>query len=138
MFLPPFKRLSVEDFKDQTKWIAKLLFPINQVFLSLANGLQHGITFKDNIACQIQIVSFNNNSTELSPTHPIKFLLTSLNTAPVGLWLVSAVDSSAVPQALTTAPFATWNYNSQSRQIYITAVSGLVAGQAYRLTFIII
>jgi len=137
MFLPPIKRLTEEDFKDQSSWIGKLIYPINQVFQSLANGLQKNITFSENIYCQMVTLQFNNNAGELSSDRPQKILY-SLSTSPKGLWITNCQDISQSPQPLTGAVFASWQYNSSTNQIYITSISGLVANQKYSISLIII
>ena len=134
MQLPPIKRLLTEDFKGEEKWIAKLLFPLNQLFQALSTGLQNGITFQENIASQIHTVTFNNNSAEL----PIIFRST-MDKAPIGIWVIDVKDVSASPQALSSGVFVTSReYDSANDQHKIISLSGLVSGQQYKVTFVLI
>lgn len=137
MRLPPIKRLSVEDFKGQEKWIGKLLTPLNQIFQSLSGGLQHNLTFTENIASQLISVRFNNNSAELSPSHPIR-ITNALLTKPSCVFVGQALDISNIPQPLSGSVFPTWSYDSAHNQLVISALSGLVASQTYEITFLII
>lgn len=48
MKLPIFKRIVREDIKDAPDWVANLIYPINQVFETVYNTLNRGVTFQDN------------------------------------------------------------------------------------------
>jgi hypothetical protein len=134
MLLPPLNRLSVSSFKGQESWISALLYPLNQLFQSLTSGLQNGITFKDNIACIVKTLNFNNNVNAF----PIKFQNT-LSTAPMGVWVINIQDVSNSPKALTNPVCVTsWQFVPNTRTVNINAVSGLISGQQYNLTVVVI
>lgn len=132
MQLPPLIKLLVEDFKEEQKWIGRLLFPLNQLFQSLTDGLNKGITFSENIACQIHTANFNNSSASL----PLLFKST-LSTVPIGILVVKVQDSSATPQALTEAVFPIWTYISGTNQISVSSLTGLISKQQYSVTFLV-
>lgn len=131
MQLPPLNRLLVEDFKAEQSWIGRLLYPLNQLFQSLTTGLNKGITFNENIACQIYTVNFNNNTASL----PLLFKST-LASPPIGVLVVNVRDISATPTTFG-AVFPTWGYLSGANQVNVSSLSGLVSRQQYSITFLV-
>lgn len=129
--LPAIKRLTTEDFKDQTSWIGKLLAPLNDFMSSVAGALNRGLTFTDNFAAQVKELEFTVDAN----TYPLKFLCT-LSTKPVGLWIVKAEHAANTPSTLTTAVWADWSY--VNGQVLINSFSGLTPGQKYRICVILI
>lgn len=137
MKLPPIRRLAVEDFPDQKQWIGRLLTPLNSILQSLSVGIQHNITFQDNIASQLITLTFTNNSSELGTANPQKFLVT-LQSKPTQIIVGQAQDVSNAPQSLAGAVFPTWAYQSSSNQVVISAFSGLVSGQRYQINLLVL
>lgn len=134
MQLPPIKRLLTEDFKSEDKWIGKLLFPLNQLLQSLSTGLQNGLTFQENISSQVKTVTFNNNTGEF----PIVFKNT-LKNSPIGCWVIDVEDISSSPQSLSSAVTVTGRtFDSANNQHRILSLSGLVSGQQYKVSFVLI
>jgi hypothetical protein len=129
--IPPIKRLTTEDFKDQTSWIGKLLTPLNDFMSSTVASLNRGLTFTDNFAAQVKTLTFTVDAN----TYPIKFLCTTA-AKPIGLWVVSAREVSSNPSTLTTAVFADWSYSNG--QVVINNFSGLTSGLKYDVCVIIV
>ena len=129
--IPPIKRLTTEDFKDQTSWIGKLLSPLNEFMASTVQALNRGLTFSDNFAAQVKTLTFTVDAN----TYPMKFLCTT-GTKPMGLWVVSAKEVADNPATLTTAVFADWSY--VNGQIVINNISGLTSGHKYDICVIIV
>ncbi len=129
--IPPIKRLSTEDFKDQTSWIGKLLTPLNEFMSTTVAALNRGLTFSDNLAAQVKTLTI----TASADAYPLKFLCT-LNSRPQGLWIVSVRDHASTPLTLTTAVFADWDY--ANGQVIINNITGLTAGRKYDICVIII
>ena len=132
MQLPPLNQLLVQDFQGEQSWIGRLLFPLNQLFQSLTNGFNKGITFQDNISCTIYTVNFNNNSSSF----PILFK-SGISTVPQGLLVINVQDISNAPQALAGAVFPSWTYLSRTSQVNVSSLTGLVSKQQYAVTFLV-
>lgn len=129
--IPPLKRLTTEDFKEQSSWISSLLSPLNDFMSSVVGALNKGLTFTDNMSAQVKELEF----THTADAYPVKFLST-LTAKPVGLWVVSAVEVAASPSTITSAVWADWSF--QNGQVYINNFSGLTSGRKYRICVIII
>lgn len=132
MRIPAIKRLTTEDFKDQTSWIGKLLQPLNEFMATVVQSLNKGLTFSDNFNAQIKELEF---TLQASGTYPLKFLVTT-SSKPTGLWVLRAEHVAGTPSTFTTAVWADWYY--QDGQVYIKNLSGLTTGQKYRISVIII
>jgi hypothetical protein len=123
--IPPLKRLTAEDFKDQSVWIGKLLGPLNDFMNTVVTFLQ------DSIKHQVKELEF----TQATDVYPIKFT-SALPTAPVGLWVVKAQENDSSPATLTSAIWAHWEY--KNGLVQINSFSGLTNGQKYKISVIII
>lgn len=131
MRLPPIKKLIIEDYPSQKSWIDRLIYPLNQFMTAISSGLQNGLTFEENITSQVYTVEFNNNTAEFPILFTFKF-----QSKPFGLFIVNIQDVTRIPLPFASAVFPTWTFLDQTRQIRISAISGLVANQRYSLTVI--
>lgn len=129
--LPPIKRLTTEDFKDQASWIGKLLLPLNDFMSTVSRALSKGLTFTDNFSAQVRELVH----TESADAYPVKFLST-LPSRPVGLWVVRARDMATTPQTLAGGVSADWDF--KDGQVIINKFTGLTTGRKYDLCVIII
>lgn len=57
--MPPLRRITAEDFKEQASWIEKLIQPINSYFEANSQALNKGLTIGDNFAGAIKTVELN-------------------------------------------------------------------------------
>lgn len=115
--IPPIRRISIEDFKDQADWIGKLLVPINLFFDLTSSNLNRSLTIADNFAGDLRVV-------ELDGTYPLALSWTLL-AKPVAVMVGQAVRSDGSASTLTTAVQVQWSFN-QSRQLSIDGVVGIV------------
>jgi hypothetical protein len=129
--IPPIKRLSTEDFKDQTSWIGRLLQPLNDFMSATVQALNKGLTFGDNFSAQVKELEFTLDANSF----PMKFLCT-LPSRPKGLWVVGARHVAGTPDTLSTAIYADWDYSDG--QVIIRNLSGLTSGKKYYICVIII
>lgn len=112
--LPAFKRLVTEDFASESKWIGKLLQPINQFFANVVIALNKNLTFAENFAAQVNRVSIQIVNTTDRPTYtdnfPVKYAW-NLPAKPSAIWVVNAVDNKTASSAAITDPvYASWTY----------------------------
>lgn len=123
------KKLSVEDFKEQQSWIAKLLQPLNDFFSQVNQGFNNGLTVEDNLSQEIKEIKFLNDSTNFPLSFKTKFA-----SNPKGLTLIYCVDSSNTD--LTVQPCLNWSYNNGI--ITIRSITGLVSSSTYTIRVLVI
>jgi hypothetical protein len=128
--VPPVRRISTEDFKEQSGWIEKLVAPINSYFEQMTTALNRGLTVNDNMAGEIRTV-------EVDGTYPLK-LAWSLGRPSVVIVGNTALSSGA-SLTLTDAVQVQWSYN-QSGQLQIDNVVGVTpsATTKYKLTLLVL
>ncbi len=129
--IPPIKRLTTEDFKDQTSWIGKLIQPLNEFMSSVSLALTRGLTFSENMAAQVKDVKV----THAASAYPLKFLY-DLSSKPQGALVVRVVEVSDTPSVLSNAVYADWDY--RDGQVIINNFTGLTNGNTYNVRVIIL
>lgn len=130
--IPPLKRLSTEEFKDQSSWIGRLLSPLNDFFNHIAFAFNNQLTFKDNLFSEIREIDLNVLA---SGTYPYYFKC-KFKSKPVGLWVCNAFEVAGTPSTLTTAVYIDWEY--VNGQIKVNNISGLTASKRYKISLVII
>ena len=118
MKLPLFRSLSLEAFPDQTKWIGKIVEPFNILAGNVAIALSNGLTFKDNMDCQIKSLDLSSSS-----KFPYEFAVTTRN-KPEGLWLINIENRDDTVTPLTDSVMIDWEYIGEYR-IKINKILGL-------------
>jgi hypothetical protein len=125
--IPPIKRLSLEDFKDQIDWIGRLIQPINDFMSSVAFALNKQITWTDNMNGQVVNLDVTINGTN---DYPIYF---KINSATIkALWVGNCYEVASSPTVNTNAVYIAWELTG-SGQVKINNISGLTTGKKYRL-----
>lgn len=127
--LPQLKRLLLESFQDQKDWIGRLLIPLNEFMESVTAAFANGLTFRENVLCQIKELDVSTTS------QPQTFRYT-LSSRPLALIKASIVEKAATPATITSAVDIDWEYTGVD--IKIKNVSGLTAGKTYKLTVIVL
>lgn len=127
--IPPIKRLTTEDFKEQAAWISKLFYSLNLFMESVTGALNKGLTFTENMNSEIKeiVVSIPSSGSAFPFTYTAKI-------RPVAVWIGSAVEVAASPSPITSALYADWEYVNGS--VRINNITGLTAGKKYRITLI--
>lgn len=134
--LPPVRRISREDLgADVPDWVTRLLSPLNLVLQSLYDALNHTLTFKDNIQCQVK--EFTIVAGALATDNTFNFMMT-LPTKPTGLWLIAALRQDGIAESFTTPVFPSWTWNSQANTIVISSITGLTNTFSYTIRVIVI
>jgi hypothetical protein len=128
--IPKSRKIAAEDFPEQKAWMPKLLSPLNQFFETIVSALSKGLTFKENFASESYSIDFDGR-------YPV---LVSWNrpNKPNGLWVIDSRQKlTGIHSA--SAVYLSWSY-TQSRQISITAISGVTASplDKYVIKFIAI
>jgi hypothetical protein len=131
--LPPINRISKEDLKDAPAWIDRLLYPLNLFFDSVYRGLNHSLTFQENI--DSQQISFSLTAGAAALNNTAKFTVDMKN-KPTGLLLKSATLVAGNYTPIGQPVFVEWYY--ESGFINVTAISGLTVGKVYNFTILLI
>ena len=141
MKLPWYKRIDESDFLPEEKpLIRKLANSLNSGFENVYLALSNRITLSENVACSIKEVELSVGS-DGKPVSESFLNLDRRNGTSVGaeLKIIGCVvlkaqnltDSGAY---LTGSPFVTWTQTQSG--IQINHVTGLIAGNKYRLTVV--
>lgn len=134
--LPPVRRIFKEDLgPDVPDWISRLLAPLNLVLQSIYTALDHTISFKDNIQCQVK--DFNLVAGVAASNNTFDFMLT-LPTKPTGLWVVAVLRTDGIAETFTAGVFASWTWDSAANTIRISGITGLTDTKEYFLRVIVI
>lgn len=123
------KKLTLEDFKNQSEWIGKLLQPINSHLEDIQSAVSNNLTIEDNLFQEIKEIKFVNETSNL----PLKFQ-TKFNRLPKGLYCMLCIASDGTTSS--EQPWPTWGY--ANGQIQISALTGLTSGKTYTMRFHII
>lgn len=59
--LPTIRSFRIEEFTDQKSWIGRLLSPLNEFITSIVIALSNGLTFRDNLNCQLKTVQIQTD-----------------------------------------------------------------------------
>ncbi len=129
--IPPIRRISTEDFKEQAGWIEKLVAPINEYFERSTGAMNRSLTVNDNLSGEIRTV-------EVDGTYPLK-LAWSLSARPAVVIVGNTVKSNGTSLTLTDAVQVQWSFN-QAGQLQIDSVIGVTPSSAvkYKLTLLIL
>jgi hypothetical protein len=125
--IPPLKRLSPEQFKDQSSWIQPLLTSINDFMERVVSALNKQLTVNENTTGAIKDVT-------LDGTFPVKLAWDKPRPSVVLVGDVQGLDSTF---SLSTAVQVQWSFN-QSGQLQIDAVVGIspTATDRYSVTLL--
>jgi acetaldehyde dehydrogenase (acetylating) len=127
------RRIIKEDFPSKDReLVGKMAQPINNMFQFQATVFNNGITFSDNINCQIKDIDITVDATG-KPTSAVVFKST-LKTSSQGILVIKATNLTNSDIYPTGAPFVSSSENNS--QITINNVTGLQAGQKYTLRII--
>jgi hypothetical protein len=131
--IPPTKRLTIEDYKDQSSWIGRLIFPINDFFQYVSLALNKNLTIADNLAQELHTVQVTLAGT--ASDYPILFR-TNLKTV-VGLHVINCYEIASSPSVITSAVYVSWQ-NTGTGQIQVNNITGLTTGKKYSITLVVI
>lgn len=126
--LPPLKRFLQEDFTDQP-WISRLLTPLNLFLTTVYSSLNNGLTINENTLGQIKTISVNG----ATPTAQFRW---NFQTKPVGVLVISTVQSSGAASVITNAVTCDWSFSQGL--VNINNVTGLDVAKTYYITFYVI
>ena len=98
MKLPQIKRLLIDDFVSEKKWITPLFLTLNTFMESIVGGLNKALTVNDNMSGSIQTITLNSVPSQSSPYSfawkqvAPKVVLVGNVTSDSGLVLTSAIQ----------------------------------------------
>lgn len=127
------KRIVKEEFESKYhSLVDKLAPPINTMMEFVARAMNKGITFDENINCQVKDIDITVDSNG-SPTVPTAFK-SSLKSPSKGIIVVKATNLTNPATYPTGQPFISFSENNN--QITIMNVVGIQAANNYRLKII--
>lgn len=124
------QRFQTEDFKDQEKWISKLLSPLNKIFSDLVTIFSNNITIQDNMYQEIKEVLFINSTSNFPLRYRLKF-----NSIPKGLVPIYVYNKTNSEYA-NENPFITWDFSNG--ELVINEITGLTSSTQYIIRLLII
>lgn len=128
------KRLISDDFKpDDRDLVSKLAFIINPFFTSIVNALNKSLTFQDNFNANIVNIEVN---APINAANPVT-VKTGLRSNCQGIIIISVLNSTSSSTPLSGAPFIEF-INSDTGQIQINNITGLVASNSYVIRAILL
>lgn len=145
--LPPIRRILAEDFPQtvqvnnnecSTSWFQRPQYILNNFMYYIYNLLNGGLTFGNNIAAQIEVLSVTTGSTYNTGVFtPIKFTKT-LTAKAQGLIIVQITnETNANYTVITTAVGALDWQDLGNGSIQINFISGLANSSTYNVTFLV-
>lgn len=123
------RRLSIEDFKEQSAWIGPLLSAINQTLQELQPINSNQLTIADNLNQELLEFKFVNDAVAF----PVK-LRTKFNQMPKGLTAVYCMATDG-----TTATNTPWlDYSFTNQLLTINSITNLTSAKTYTLRLLLI
>jgi hypothetical protein len=136
MKLPTYRRIITQDFpEDNHELVEQLGSNVNDGFNVVYQALNKRLTFQDNIASSVKTVVLTADSTG-KPQQTTSFNLDVPNTPVIGCVVLSAQNLTNSVTYPTTTPFI--SFTQDGNTIYINNITGLQAGQSYRLVVLAI
>lgn len=128
--ISPFKRFYVEDFSEQKGWVGKLLQPLNDFLETVSGVLKNNVSFKDNLAVQVNTLTVSELPFEFSWTRSDR---------PIGMFVVACRNASNASVGGLSLP--TWAITDAGK-IRVTTLDTLSpapsASNTYTITFVTI
>jgi len=132
--LPDLKRILREDVPDAPDWINKIIYPVNQFFEAVYQGLNKQLTFSENFASTTKTVEVVTTSGYPGTFTALK-IPSGLATTAEGVLIAQISLKGSSYDIITTSPFINWvDVNSV---ININHISGLAASSTYILKLLI-
>ncbi len=125
--LPPIRRLLLEDFATEKKWISPLLLIFNSFTEAVVNLFNGGVTVRENTTGDILPIT-------LSGTLPASVIWKKkLPPTVVVLGDISRVDGAAI--TLSAAVGITWGMSSDGKSLQVLSIVGVTPSTTikYRL-----
>lgn len=111
--LPPVRRLVVEDFQQEKKWIGKLFQPLNTFMEQTLSAFARNLTLKENVAADILTVTLSSVPTLASPAA----IAWSLKKAPVAIFVGTASRLDGASFTASAAIWIQWQFGASGLQI---------------------
>jgi hypothetical protein len=142
--IPTLKRLPIEDFKDQSGWIGKLLEPLNQFLQIVTYALTNQITFSQNIDAQIVNLTISTKKAlttgptgqpDYATLYEAPSFRVSTNNTPQGVlvWMIKDLTTSS--ELMKYGATIDWSYANGS--IQINNITGLEPDHKYAIRLLV-
>lgn len=128
--LPQIRRLLVEDFPTQKKWIDPLLVIFNTFTESVVDALNKNLTIKDNTTGDILKMTF-------SGTLPVSAAW-SKNLPPTAVHVGNVQRTDGTTVTITNAVGILWAMSSDGKSVQVTSLVGITPSTSaqYVLTLV--
>jgi len=133
MKLPIIQRFQKQDYPGSPDWFTRFIADLNSFTEIAWNILNKNITLADNVDSQVYTFPITAGLTAADNT--LSFELT-MNHPPSAMILGGVVDQAAYSAALPAAAAVQWTQSGTA--IRITGISGLVPGQTYSVTVVLL
>lgn len=126
--LPTIKRFLTEDFPEQASWISKLFYPLNLLLNTIYANFNNGLTLAQNIQSQVAVLPVTGASPSVSFSYKYS------PTTPIGVSVISVVQTNTPAVALTSAVGCLWTI---ANGVITATLQGLDSSSAYNVTFVV-
>ncbi len=133
MKLPTIQRFQKQNYPGSPDWFTRFISDLNSFTEIVWNILNQNITPSDNI--DSQVYSFSVLAGAAASDNTLNFQST-MNHNPAAMLVGSVVDQAAYSVPLTAAVGVQWTQSGTT--INITGISGLVAGETYTITVVLL
>lgn len=133
MKLPTIQRFQKQNYPGSPDWFTRFISDLNSFTEIVWNILNQNITPSDNI--DSQVYSFSILAGAAASDNTLNFQST-MNHNPAAMLVGSVVDQAAYSVPLTAAVGVQWTQSGTT--INITGISGLVAGETYTITVVLL
>jgi hypothetical protein len=130
--LPTVRRLVVEDFQQEKKWIGKLFDPVNNFMESVLSAFNRNLTLKENLAADIVSVTLSSVPTATTPA-PVAW---ALRRAPVAIFVGQVARADGAAFTLSAAVGVQWEFGTKGLQI--TNLVGLTPTNSAQYTLALV
>jgi hypothetical protein len=123
-------KFTVEEFKEQAKWIGPFFSKLNQFIQEVVASTSNNLSVKDNLFQEIKEIKWVNQTQDYPLKFRTKFVANPKGIIPIYL-LNNTLGSFSV-----AAPWVVWSYSDG--QVSISNISGLTSGSTYTIRLLVI
>ncbi len=133
MKLPSLQRFQKQNYADAPPWFARFLADLSGFTETVWNIMNKNLTPADNLDAQVYATTFLAGATAASNAFTFQ---TNLKHTVSAVIVGQVTDQAAYSAPLSSAVGVTWSVAGTT--VSISGVSGLTAGQTYRLVLLLL
>ncbi len=136
--LPSIKLISREDLKEAPSWIERLLSPLNSFMAAVYENLNRGLTFRQNIRCNIKEVRFATPSNYVAASGFTEIVFaTGLRVKADGVILLQLYQTDVARTEFITLA-TSFDWIELEGEIHVRFIAGLDDSHSYFARFLVI